>query len=744
MSEEAQKKLGRVRLSEWAAPALAVAASLWFGLAAAWELFGPFGAGHVASSTAIGISADNMLRWGIATPVTEYTLGAPVAEQVYCHHPWGIFWVTTLFSKIFGHRDFVCRLAPVLWSAATPPLLYAIGRRAWSPAAGAIAALTFAVLPISLAFANFNALEVPVIFGILLATWGYLELSRTWRARWLWVSLAGILFATNSDWPGFVFVATVLGGLALRVGFFRRYVGRLDVGTFFRWWLLAAGISTLVGLGYVAAFSELGKLNDFLQSGEFRAIGSELPLSRVLAARKDWIYLSFTSLGIALGVLALPFVLARLVLGREPELFVVAVFVTASVQYVVFKQGADIHVFWPQYFAAYLALALGSLTDVLGGLLTGAFAWLRGRGARWGRFFAAERAPLSAFGLVALVTLSILPDGARALGYARGTGLRFDERGYLIHQDIDKTVLVKWLMQQLPETKVLRVDPSMKNSWSLSWAAARPVIDTPPPVAGRAARFPYVLDSRFVGPELLRAVASSFAVRAVGPYWVVKNADAAAPFEAFRLARREPGFFEWYFLQGTDPVYAIEPDAFSTWELRAQFGQLPNPPPKGPARDLDELRVLHNFAIESGDAESARKRLAEITGKLKTKIARDLPDGVRLLGYRLDDGVAPLLTLFFLASGPTPRDAGFMVQSVVDAPARLSWTPVPERQRAVGMPFDFPSTLWRPGWVYVSKSEIRKRPGRERFYGYFRSRPITGQPTAPEGAREAVELFTLE
>src|SRR5690606_18848667 len=102
--------------------------TLWFTAAAVWEIAGPFGAGHVAASASIGIAGENMFRWGILAPVLDYTLEPPSPRDYYCHHPWGIFWTTAVLTKLFGHWDWVCRLPPVLFSAATPPLLYAIAR----------------------------------------------------------------------------------------------------------------------------------------------------------------------------------------------------------------------------------------------------------------------------------------------------------------------------------------------------------------------------------------------------------------------------------------------------------------------------------------------------------------------------------------------------------------------------------------------------------------------------------------
>ena len=57
---------------ERACRAVAAVASLWFALAAGWELAGPFGAGHVAASASLGIAGENMVRWNIIAPVLRW------------------------------------------------------------------------------------------------------------------------------------------------------------------------------------------------------------------------------------------------------------------------------------------------------------------------------------------------------------------------------------------------------------------------------------------------------------------------------------------------------------------------------------------------------------------------------------------------------------------------------------------------------------------------------------------------
>ncbi|HVY49379.1 MAG TPA: glycosyltransferase family 39 protein, partial [Minicystis sp.] len=442
------------------ARAVALAVTVWFALAAAWELFGPLLAGHYASSASVGIIAENMLRWHIPGPVWEYTTSRPGPELYYCHHPWGIFWTTAVLMKLFGRHDFVCRLAPVLLSVATPPLLYDLGRSIWRPAAGAAAAAGFVVLPIALAFANFNALEVPVIAYSLLFLWGYVRLTQTGRRRHLAVSLVGLFLALNADWPAFVLAGEVVAFATARSLVLRRAFGPLGprgagVSQAVRerrhaaFCLGAIAIVASTLLLYLALFSASHKLGDLFGSAEMRSSGNRTRLANVLASRRYWIELSFTPVAILLGKIAAVACAVRLVVvRREHEVLPLAVLGMATVQYVVFKEGADVHVFWPHDFAEYFALGLAALVASVACALEWLVPAVRARLAR--PEAPSTRSGLAALGLALVALVPVARDGVPALRYARDTGGRFNEKGLLIHSDGAKTAFLTWLATDLP------------------------------------------------------------------------------------------------------------------------------------------------------------------------------------------------------------------------------------------------------------------------------------------------------
>lgn len=719
--------------------AVLLLATAWFALAAAWELLGPPLAGHYASSASMGIIAENMLRWGIPGPVWEYTAAKPGPAMYYCHHPWGIFWTTAAFLKLLGRHDVVCRLPAVLLSAATPPLLYAIARSAYRPAAGAAAAAAFVVLPITLSFANFNALEVPVMAWTLLGVWGYVRLLQTWRRRWIAVSALGLTLGMHADWPAFVLVGGLLAFGALR-GFLApaRLFGPVAPRRYAQWWVITAASAVLTLALYVALFHRAGKLDDLLQSYAMRSSGHEAPLLTVLASRRYWLELMFTPVAFALGALGASLCTARLLARRrEHDALPLLYLAMASVQYVIFRQGADIHIFWPHYFAAFLALSAAALTDM---------------GAALARHGAASPGPaLAALGAVLLPLLLILRDGVPALAYARATGGRFNEKGLLIDSDGDKIALLRWLSERIPRDAPVEMHAGMKHTWAQVWALGGRVVSVERPPPSAPPRGLYLADSRFL-PDVAQAeLARRGGVIAAGPYWMIgapavmnailpgKGAAPGPGIEALSFEEREPPLWAWYLISGTEPLRSLSPDPLLTWELRAHFEPSAPPPPLPPApRTLEQRRIAHNAALAAGDEASAAALRAEILAALSPVAAR-FEDGTEILGAAYQDGARPLLTVIVQAGGPLAPGVALSVRSRVVARAPLSTTMPDPVEREVGLPMAIAPERWRRGFLYADPVPIRKRPGTEVFVASFRGR---GAPRR-EGGGPAVEVLRL-
>ncbi len=692
-------------------------ATLWMTLVASWEMFGPVLAGHWAAAASMGIIAENMVRWGVVGPVWEYTESRPGPEMFYCHHPWGIFWVTAFFMKIFGRHEVICRLPAILLSAATPPLLYAIGRSIWRPASGAAAALGFVVLPITLAFANFNVLEVPLMTWSLVAIWGYVRLSQTNRRRYLVASAVGLVMALHTDWPAYVLAGLFLGfWLARGYAGGRGFFGPIHERRYAEAWITWATLSVLSGLFYLAMFQKAGKLGELLAIYGSRSSGNNVPLSAVLASRRYWIELSFTPIAIALGKAAAVVSVLRLFVTRtEFEFVPLAVLGMATFQYVVFKQGADIHVFWPQPFGVYFALAMGALVATLApGIEFVRTMVRRGRGlpteTAW------HHGGIVAFALVSPLLAAVLRDGAPAVAYARRTGGRFNEKGLPIASDGDKTAFLHDLAKRLPKETVVEMHESMHGNWSQIWALGGRVVKMNqrlPTAAAGGKDKPYLLSSRFASEEHLATVAGRFHVTAVGQFWMVDPRKPAAPIDGFSFDEREPSLLEWMFVSATEPVRTIVPDPWLTWELRTHWSQDAAVPDAAPVT-LEHKRIAHNVAVARGDEARAVALWADITRELRP-IGATFEGGPEIVGVQTISGVHPRLDVFFRVPAALPVGSSMTVRSKVLAPARASTTMADPTLREVGQPMSIPLARMRQGFLYVNPVSVVKRPGTEVF-----------------------------
>lgn len=694
--------------------ALAWLATSFIALVGLWEIAGPFGAGHFSSQTAIALAGENMLRWRTLAPVESYLSGPPAPSDFYCHHPFGIFWTAALFSWLFGHHYWVCRLPALLLSACMPRLIYGAGRALYGPIAGGVGALGYVVLPITLAYANFFSLELPTMFGIALATYGFARFTQSHHARFGALTVLGLGYAAACDWTGFLFDGLVLGAFFLRGFVFPRPSAPLVFERFAKVWAWSVVLVGALGLYHLVTFAKLDHVSEFLRQGEFRAAGSELPLAAVLEHRHYWILLAFTPLAIVIGKLGLPVLLARLVFQRrELELFPLALLVTASVQYVVFKQGADIHFFWPEYFALYFAYAVAALVSSLDGW----FAWAATRRSL------APRRPLvtwivGAVGLTAV--LVILPDGLVALVYSRQSGGRFNERGGLIHPDFDKVAALEFVAKDLPADAVFGVANSLQPTYWMDWVLRRPVRFVGVPRLGSAGVSSFALDSRFDTRGALESLTREFPVRAIGPIMVADVTAPAAPVTGFAAVPRKLGAFERFLTATSHDVYDVAPDPFWTWELRTHLNQTPNPAPHAEPAGFEQLRSAYNLAVLEHDAPRAERLRALLFAGVDRSVHRRYTQGVELLGARLEHGASTRLTLYFQTDAALPSDDVFQVASTVEAAPRFSLVPRDELVWDVGMPFAIPTTLWRPGFIYSSVTELTRRPGTERYDGGFR------------------------
>lgn len=721
---------------------LMVASTVWCALAVAWNIGATVGAGHDALVASRGMMAENFWNWGILGPVRQYVLEKPAPDAYYTHHPFATYWLAGLFFKVFGRHAFVPRLGPVLMSIATPPLLFAIGRRLWGPVPGALAAAGYVVLPMSLAFGNLAGFEVPTAFACVLTIWGYLRFTEHWQKRWMLVSLVGVAWGVNVDWNYILFLGAALGLLTLCVVFLpQRWYGRgTVVRPYVQWALLAAAIATACVVAWVWYFHQIGALEGLLQSDAKRSRGEEAALGGVLASRRYWVDVTFTPLAVTLGKIALPILLVRIVfLRRVNEVLILAVWFMALVTYVKFKNGADVHIYWPFAFTVYFAFALGLLGQVAIGLVLWIVRWRK-------REDKDALVPLVVLGAMTLVPLLILPDGIDGLHYGHATGGRFNEKGSRDFRDVDKAVALQFFGASMQENTIALIHDGMRSTWALDWALHHPLKATPglPPGDAPATERYYLADLGFLHGAEQRKLVDSMRVTVVDHFLVADRQATPAPAEASVFDIRQPNFLEWYWAYGTEPVRTIRPDAWATWEFRDAWGQAPNPLPNGAPQTPEQMRIAHNIAVSRGDGATAKTLETQLISQLDVRPATAFTDGTRLLGQHYEGGVLPTLHLYFQCTAPTTDDFEFAIASEVEHRRTGSLVPGDDKIKQLGAPFPLPPSLWKAGYIYAEHAPIHHRPGRESFAGRFE--PMGKEfhaPRTPSGANE-VPLITLE
>jgi hypothetical protein len=720
-----QERLGRGLA--WLAVTIAFAVSVR-------GIGGPFPDGHYAADAVIGTSAYNMRRWDLWLPAQIYSTHRPPPSTYYMHHPLGTFWVAAFFCRIFGFHDWALRLPSLLTVTLTTWLLAKLGRELWGEMAGGLSALAYVALPITLGFANYHDLEQPVMLGTVAATWGYVRYLKTWRERYAIWSVLGFFFALNNDWPAYMWGAAFLGGLFVYLFLIRP--GRrqaLREREMARYWAVMC-LSAVAAFGLELVLLAVStRISDVMTSYATRSAGADMPLSAVLAARRYRIELMFTALGIALGKLAVPVIVWRAVRRRSHlELLPLPLLFCAVVQYVVFKQGADVHIFWPHYFATYFALAVGALAASA----ADAARWLARRleSTRPGRPWTAW-ARWAAAAVVGLPVLFVLKDGLSLVRLARETGGRFAEVN--LDTDLDKEAVLRWFLARMPATAGVGYHSGIHDGWSLQWELRPRLSAGNQPLSGgvgEATRV-YIMDTRRASIAEIRQAAAQYHVHAVGHLWVFDRQERAAPLDGYELDEREPSAWQRWWLGPSEPIRSVRPSPWVTWEWRSLLGQPTGEPSALPA-STDELRIAHNAAVRRGDAAGAARFRAELAARFNRHATAAYAGGTALIGEIQRLGARRSLTMFFVA-GEFRGDARFAVRAKVTASPRFSTLPADPAELEIAGPPTWPTSLWRRGEIYSLEAVYRKRPGTEILTGAWVPGP------ARLGAPGPLELLRL-
>jgi len=695
-------------LEERIAAVVAAVATLAIFVVGVWGIAGVFPDGHFASQANVGVIGLNMWRYGTFYAHWPFLEQAPTIKDAYMHHPLGLFWDAALALKIFGVHNWALRLPAVAIVTLTAFFMYRTGRAIWGPLPGALAAVAFVSLPITLGYANYLDLEQPLMLGIIVSTWGYARFRQTGRDAYALASIAGFAFATLHDWEAFVW-----GGSLLTFVFFRAYIipprwlGAVDALKTGRWWGAMVGTAVVTLAITVGMMLHADRVSDVLGSYGARSTGHDLPLAQVLQARHVRIEMMFSALAIALGKLAVPIMVARFFARRaELELLPLFILFMSIVQYVHFKQGADIHIFWPHPFALYFGLAAGALAATV----REGWRWIAPR-LSLPRFL---RSPLGAAvvgaGVVGLPLVLVARDGASLLRLSRESGGRFMEVN--LPSEIDQSLALRWFLAGYPSTERIAFHGSIAKHWNTSWEIGPRQAAWSQPVAASSPRL-YALDARLTPEAELREAVKRYHVRAVGWLWVMDRSAPPAPLDGFSFDERDPGLWASFRYGGTEPVRQVVPDPWVTWEWRTLLGQPAVAPTTAPVT-LDQIRIAHNLAASRDDAAGTAVYRRALVSRLNLPVTAKWTPALELLGVDHHRRGARSFTPYLLA-GDGAKCAKISIKAHVIGRRFLSTLPVDPIDHDIAPLPPIRCELWQPGHIYSAPTVYRHRAGREEF-----------------------------
>ncbi|MCL5291801.1 MAG: glycosyltransferase family 39 protein [Actinobacteria bacterium] len=289
----------------------------------------------------------------------------PEAFGYYAGHPPLLPLAVAMFFKIFGEYEWSARLVPILFSTASAPLVFLVGRELWGRRAGFIGMVAFVVNPMFLYFGRMVDHEAPVTFFALLSVLSYIRWARG-DGRYLWMLSASLFLGGITDWPAY-YLIPILG---------LHYLVFIKKKSFLAAVPLAAAIATL-GLIYLqirwlgsAAYKEIvGSffIRTNLNSDQATTI-TLFKLLRAQALNANWL---FTTPLLATGALGL--VVASAPRYKQERSFAVSLlvglFAFGAIHVLLFKQGAMNHSYWLYYFLPFLALSAGIALDFISSVL---------------------------------------------------------------------------------------------------------------------------------------------------------------------------------------------------------------------------------------------------------------------------------------------------------------------------------------------------------------------------------------
>ncbi|MDB4982793.1 MAG: rane protein patially similar to glycosyltransferase, partial [Myxococcales bacterium] len=124
----------------------------------------------------------------------------------------------------------------------------------------------------------------------------------------------------------------------------------------------------------------------------------------------------------------------------------------------------------------------------------------------------------------------------------------------------------------------------------------------------------------------------------------------------------------------------------------------------------------HNAAVAAGDAGAAVRWRAALLARLDLPVRAKFDNRTELLGAIRSRGAQRGFTYEFV-SGTFKTDCKLIVRDAVVAGPVLSTLPRDTVELDLGSPPTWPTSLWKPGWIYSYRVVLRQRPGTEQLLG---------------------------
>ncbi len=176
-------------------------------------------------------------------------------------------WLQAGVAKLLGFRTFSLLLPAALAGIASVALLYHLVRRAFSPTAGALAALFLALTPVDVAVNRSNNMDALVALCTLSGAWAISVAAESGRLRPLLLCALALGLGFNAKFlqtwvviPTFVAVYLLAPTLAVRARLLRLAPAALVLLVISFWWVVAVDLSPAGQRPYIGSSSNNSEL----------------------------------------------------------------------------------------------------------------------------------------------------------------------------------------------------------------------------------------------------------------------------------------------------------------------------------------------------------------------------------------------------------------------------------------------------------------------------------------------------